>query len=115
MKIVVPLLEKKGRGSMISMHFGRAPYFAVYSTDKDSLEIVDNRSRHSGGRGTLAREILQHRPDVVFVLDLGPKAIELFGMAGVGIRTGDFKTLAQVIENIYNLKELEEGCKEHKH
>jgi predicted Fe-Mo cluster-binding NifX family protein len=115
MKIVIPILENRGRESRLSPHFGRAPYFAVYSTKTGKLEIFENRGGHFGGRGTPAQNMLKHGPDVVFALGMGPNAIELFAREGVRVETGDFKTVGDVIDNKEHLEKLEEGCKEHKH
>jgi len=36
MKICMPVSEAKGMDSVIYGHFGSAPFFAVYDTDKNS-------------------------------------------------------------------------------
>ena len=49
-------------------------------------------------------------PDIVFTLGIGQRAIKLFNEKGVKLRTGDYKIVNDVIENIDNLKKLDSGC-----
>ena len=53
---------------------------------------------------------MKFKPDAVFSLGIGQRAIKLFNEKAIKIKTGNFKILKQVIENIDNLKELNKGC-----
>ncbi|MGC9060561.1 MAG: NifB/NifX family molybdenum-iron cluster-binding protein [Thermoplasmata archaeon] len=115
MKIVIPVEENRGKESIVCEHFGRAPYFAVYDREKEKLEIVENRSEHFGGTGTPAENILRLKPDIVFVANLGTKAIELMRRHNVKIKTGNFRSVDEVIRNIDKLEDLESACKDGMH
>lgn len=115
MRIVVPVSEDKGEESTVAYHFGRAPYFAIYDSEKDSLEIKQTRKEVSGGKSRLAMKILKYNPDVVFAAGMGRRAVDFFRSNNIRIETGDYNTLQEIIENKDKLRELEEACKEARH
>jgi len=53
---------------------------------------------------------MKFNPDIVFTLGVGQRAINLFNEKGIKIKTGEYKTVKEVIENIENLKELNSNC-----
>ena len=115
MKILIPVLENRGKESRVSPHFGRAPYFALYDSETGKLEIIENKSEHFGGMRRPAENMLKYKPDVVFALGMGPRAVDLLRSNNVKIETGDYETVEKIIENKDKLRELEEACKESRH
>ena len=114
MRILVPVLENKGKESRVSPHFGRAPYFALYNSETDNLEIIETMKEGSSGKSRLAEDMLKYKPDVVFAVGMGPRAVDLFRSNDVEIETGEYDTVEDIIKNKDKLKELEEACKEGK-
>ena len=110
MKILIPINEKNGLDSTLSEHFGHCPYFAIYETEGGSLEIVENKLDHSNLQLTPVDQIMKFKPEVVFTLGIGQRAIDLFNKEKVSLKTGDFRTVGEAIKNIENLKELNKGC-----
>jgi len=115
MRILIPVLENRGKQSRVSSHFGRAPYFALYDSKTDRLEIIETMKEGFGGKSRLAEDMLKYKPDVVFALGMGPRAINLFRSNDVMIETGEYDTVEDIIKNKNKLKELEEACKEARH
>ncbi|MDI6826726.1 MAG: NifB/NifX family molybdenum-iron cluster-binding protein [Candidatus Aenigmarchaeota archaeon] len=115
MRILIPVLENRGKESRVSPHFGRTPYFALYDSETDQLEIIENKSEHFGGFGRPAENMLKYKPDVVFALGMGPRAVNLLRSNNIRIETGDYETVKEIIENKDRLRELEEACKESGH
>ena len=115
MRILIPVLENKGKESRVSPHFGRAPYFALYDSDIDKLEIIENKSEHFGGMGRPAENMLKYKPDVVFALGMGPRAVDLLRSNNIRIETGEYDTVGNIIENKDKLRELEKACEESRH
>ena len=115
MRILIPVAENKNEDSRISWHFGRAPYFALYDSETDKLEIIETKKEGFGGKSRLAEDMLNYEPDVVFAIGMGPRAVDLLKSRGVRIETGNYNTVKEIIENKDKLKELEEACREHKH
>ncbi|MEM3406075.1 MAG: NifB/NifX family molybdenum-iron cluster-binding protein [Nitrososphaerota archaeon] len=111
MRIIIPILENKGIDSKVSSHFGRAPFFALYNSEKNELEIIENKSEHFGGIGRPTDILLKYKPDVIFAIGIGPRAVELLKSNNIRIETGDFQTVREIIENKDRLKKLEEVCK----
>jgi len=110
MKILIAINENNGINSKLSEHFGHCPYFAIYETEIENLEIVENKINHSNQKLTPVDQMMKFKPDVVFTLGIGQRAIKLFGEKGVGLKTGDYKIVREVVENIDNLEELNLDC-----
>jgi len=115
MKILIPIVEKSGKDSKISSHFGRAPFFALYESENNSLKIIENKSHHFGGKERPVEIVLRCKPDIVFVMGIGPRAVDMLRSHGIKIKTGNYDTVKKIIENKDELKELEDVCEEHRH
>jgi predicted Fe-Mo cluster-binding NifX family protein len=111
MKILIALNENKGENSKLSFHFGMAPFFAIYDSESKKLEIIKNEIDHSINISP-ADQIMKFNPEAIFSLGIGKKAINLFKEKGVKLKTGNFKILKEIIENIENLKDIEKSCEE---
>ena len=110
MKLLIAIDENRGVNSKLSEHFGHCPYFAIYGTTTKDLEIVENKLDHSNQDLTPVDQIMKFKPDIVFSLGMGQRAINLFNEGGIKLKTGNYKTVKRVIENVSNLKELDSGC-----
>ena len=110
MKILIAINEKNGINSKLSEHFGHCPYFAIYKTETKDLEFVENIINHSDQNSTPVDQMMKFNPDIVFTLGAGQRAINLFNKKKVELKTGNYKNVKEVIENIDNLKFLDGGC-----
>ncbi|MBW2965977.1 dinitrogenase iron-molybdenum cofactor biosynthesis protein [Candidatus Woesearchaeota archaeon] len=110
MKILIAIDENNGPDSKLSEHFGHCPFFAIYETNTKKLRIVINELDHSSSGVTPVDQIMKFEPNIVFSKGMGKRAIGLFNEKGVKIKTGPYKTVIEVINNINNLKELNEEC-----
>ncbi len=108
MIIAMPVLENRGRKSRISMHFGHNPLFAVCDTGSGEVRIVDIGEHGQGC--TPVEGLKKYRPDMVYVIDIGGKAMMLLKQMGIRIKTGKFLTVGEVLNNLDNLDELDESC-----
>ena len=97
MRILIPLLENRGKQSRVSSHFGRASYFALYDSETDRLEIIETMKEGFGGKSRLAEDILKYKPDVVFEVGMGPRAVDLLRSNNIKIETGDYETVEEII------------------
>jgi len=109
LKLLIAIGKNKRENSKPSEHFGHCPYFATYETNTKNLEIIENKLNHSNQDLTPVDQIMKFNPDIVFTLGIGQRAIKLFNGKGVRLKTGDYKTVKDVIENISNLKKLNSG------
>jgi len=110
MRILIAINENNGINSKLSEHFGHCPYFAIYETETNSLEIVENKIDHSNQNLTPVDQVMKFNPDTVFTLGAGQRAINLFKERQVKLKTGDYKIVQEVIEDIDKLKDLGGGC-----
>ena len=111
MKILIAINENKNLDSKLSEHFGHCPYFAIYDTKIKELKIIKNEISHSNQELTPVDQVMKFEPDSIFSLGIGQKAIKLFNEKQIKVKTGNYKILKQVIENIDKLEELNKGCK----
>ena len=46
MKICIPTESDQGKEAKVYGHFGSAPYFTIYDTEKGSVEVINNANQH---------------------------------------------------------------------
>lgn len=109
MKILIALNNNQARESELSEHFGHCAFFALYDTETKNLEIIKNSIDHSSEL-TPVEQVMNLGMNAVFTLGIGKRAINLFSEKGIKLFTGNYTKLGQVIDNITNLKKLDEGC-----
>jgi len=98
MKIAMPV-DGKSMDSVVSISFGRAPYFLFYDTKTKEASFMDNPAATSpGGAGIKAAQmVLDNKADALLVPRCGENAAALIKAAGIGI----YKTSgSSVVENI---------------
>jgi predicted Fe-Mo cluster-binding NifX family protein len=110
-RIFIPLMDNKGEESEISLHFGHAPYFGLYNTKTKELTIQKNELNHSDPSKSPVDQVFEQvNPTIVYARDMGSRAISLFMEKNIILKTGSFKTVKEVIENINSLNDLTKGC-----
>lgn len=109
-KILIAIKENKEMESELSEHFGHCPYFAIYNLENKKLEIINNKLDHSDENLSPVAQIMKFKPSIVFSLGMGNRAIKLFKEQNIQTKTGNYKTLKEVIENINELEDLSNGC-----
>jgi predicted Fe-Mo cluster-binding NifX family protein len=110
-RIFFPLLEDKGMDSEISQHFGHAPFFGLYDTGTKELKITENTLDHTDPDKSPVDQIVEAvNPTTVFALGIGGRAIGLFNEKGIALKTGDYKTVKEAIENLDKLEEQTQSC-----
>ncbi len=110
MKLLIAINKDEGMDSTLSTHFGHCQYFAIYETETKELKFVKNNLDHSNQTTTPVDQIMIHEPKIVFSLGMGPKAIDRFKEKNVELKTGNYKTVKEVIDNSSNLKDLDKNC-----
>ncbi len=108
MIIAMPVLEDNGKRSRIGIHFGRSPLFAVCDTDKNDVKIV-SIGMHGEGC-TPVEGLMRYKPDMVYVRDIGNKAMIMLTQRNIEIKTGRFATVGEVLENLESLRKIRKGC-----
>lgn len=118
--IVVPVEDNKGENSILSDHFGRAPFLAIVSIEEKqqyAIQIKPNSSQHFGGFGLPSENILQYKPDAVITYGMGPRAIQVLNSNNVKVLKATSPVLKENIESYINgsIKNLDEPCSHSRH
>jgi predicted Fe-Mo cluster-binding NifX family protein len=112
MRLLIAIDKNEGIESPLSSHFGHCQFFAIYETETKELNFVKNELIHTDETLSPVDQIMIHEPEIVFSLGIGRKAIDLFNEKKVELKTGEYKTVKEVIDNIANLKNLDKNCQQ---
>ena len=107
MRIAIPIFENKGKESEIAEHFGHVQYLAVYDSEKKDLEMIDVKNVQ--GCAPVA-SLEGHDVDAIYCFGMGMRAIEMCKNLNISLKTGSFRIIKGVIENLDKLEDLEESC-----
>lgn len=118
MRLCIPVETKEGLQSRTYGHFGSAPCFLIYDTDKKAAKTVANDSaHHSHGMchplGVLGTSSI----DAVVCRGMGARAVQKLNEAGIKAFRATGETAADIIKQ-YEVHELEEitmqnACAQH--
>ncbi len=120
-RIVIPVIDESGLDAILSEHFGRAPFFAVFDIDEKGTIVdcktIPNTSEHFGGTGRPPDRILALKPRVLITYGMGPRALSIFQNAGVAVMRTNSAVVRDAIKAYVNdeLEELTEGCHQARH
>lgn len=110
-RIFFPLLADNGEESEISLHFGHAPFFGLYDTEKKELNVIKNELDHTDPAKSPIDQIQEKvNPTTIFAQDIGGRAVNIIKEKGLHLKTGKYKKVKDVLENLDDLEDLTEGC-----
>jgi len=110
-RIFFPLLENNGEDSEISQHFGHAPFFGIYDVEKKELKIIENDLDHTDPNKSPIDQIeAAVNPTTIFAKGIGGRAINIIAQKGLSLKTGNYNTVREVIENLDKLEDQNESC-----
>jgi len=110
-KIFFPLLNDDGSNSKISEHFGHAPFFGLYNVDTKELKIIKNNLDHSDLSKSPIDQIEDAvHPTTIFAKSIGDRAIKLISQKGLGLKTGNYDHVQDVLNNLDKLTNQIKSC-----
>ena len=110
-RIFIPLMDDNGEDSEISLHFGHAPYFGLYDASVKKLTIKENKLDHSDSNKSPVDQVIEAvDPTIIFVQDMGRRAVDLFTAKNILLKTGPYKTVGEMINNVDKLEDLTKNC-----
>lgn len=110
-KIFFPLLDNNGLDSKISEHFGHAPFFGLYDMEKKELNIIPNDLDHTNPNKSPIDQIEEAvNPTTIFAKGIGGRAIGIIQQKGLGLKTGDYNTVKDALDNFDKLTTKVESC-----
>ncbi|MBU4484026.1 NifB/NifX family molybdenum-iron cluster-binding protein [bacterium] len=104
MKIVITA-TKDSLDSEVESRFGRAPFFAIYETDNDKAEFVNNEQNLNATSGAgiqAAQNVIAAGAKVIITGNCGPKAFKTLNAAGIKVITGATRTVKEAAEKFKN-------------
>jgi len=118
MKICIPTETDRGMDARVYGHFGSAPYFTVYDTDSDSIEVIDNsKNHHIHGRCHPLSKLSDMGLSAVICFGMGVRALQALKANGIKVYRQNGRTVHELVENFMNnnVQELteEESCNQH--
>jgi predicted Fe-Mo cluster-binding NifX family protein len=88
MKIAIPTVNDAGLESVVSEHFGRSAFFAIFDTETKEIHSVGNQGQHFGGSHRPAEVVANAATDVILCTNLGQKAFRYFQEREITVYTG---------------------------
>jgi predicted Fe-Mo cluster-binding NifX family protein len=118
MRICIPTTTKNGKMADLYGHFGSAPYFTIYDTENDTVEIIDNSNQHHAhGMCHPASAIARRRIDAVACTGMGARAIQKLKEDGIKVYRATSGTVSDIIKKFINggVEEItvESACSQH--
>lgn len=99
MKIFIPTEKYKGLQSQVFDHFGRSPYFIIYDTEKDAVDVIVTLNKFlPHDKCSPLRLINEHSCDVVLCRGIGLKALTELSEIGIKVYKSKGTTLKDVLD-----------------
>ncbi|MFA5148002.1 MAG: NifB/NifX family molybdenum-iron cluster-binding protein [Candidatus Omnitrophota bacterium] len=118
MRVCIPTESKEGLSAKVHGHFGSAPFFAIYDTEKDEVKTVDNTNAHHlhgtcHPLGVLGLSSI----DAVVCQGMGMRAVQKLNEANIKAYKASAETVADIIKK-FKGNELDEitaqnACAQH--
>ncbi len=120
MLVCIPTNGNNGREDTLCGHFGSAPFFTMYDTDKDEFNAVNNGvGAHEHGACNPVAALMGHKVDCVVCRGMGRRAIEVLNHSGIRVFLAATDNMSEVLESIKagTLKEADpaSACQGHGH
>lgn len=97
MRICIPTETNKGKEAQVFAHFGSAPFFTIYDTDKDGVEIITNANQHHAhGMCQPMAALAGKGVNAVVTGGAGSGAIQKLNQAGIKVYRAPSGTVADV-------------------
>jgi predicted Fe-Mo cluster-binding NifX family protein len=110
-RILFPLMDNNGLDSKISLHFGHAPFLGIYNARDENLKIIENHLDHADPNKSPMVQIMEkHNPNTIFAREIGRRAISEISNMKIKLKTGNFDTLREAINNLDKLEDLTQSC-----
>lgn len=108
MRICIPTETDDGLRAKINAHFGSAPYFTIYDTNKEVFEVINNSNQHHmHGMCQPMSALDKKKIDVVVCGGMGLRAVTKLNDSGIKAYKAIDGTTADVIRR-YKEGSLEE-------
>ena len=121
MILAIPTEKMNGLNSKVFGHFGIAPFYAIYNSDNENLEFMENRhEEHVHGSCQPTGELSAVGVNAIVCSGMGVRAVNRFNELKIKVFFADNEPLVEGIIRKWknnDLKELsiENACHGHQH
>ena len=118
MKICIPTETNKGKDATVFGHFGSAPFFTIYDTSSNSVEVISNANQHHAHGMCQPMAALEGKGvEAVVTGGAGAGAIQKLNQGGIKVYRAIPGTVADIV-NQFTKGGLEEitsqnACAQH--
>ena len=99
MKVFIPTEKYEGLQSQVFDHFGRSPYFIIYDTGKDAVDVIVSMNKFLPyDKCSPLRLINEHACDVVLCKNIGLKALIELSELGIKVYKSKGSSLKDVLD-----------------
>jgi len=118
MRICIPTETNKGKKAEVYGHFGSAPFFTIYDTEKGDVEIINNSNQHhSHGMCQPMSSLSDKKIDAVVCGGMGARAVQKLNEGGIKTYRAVPGTVEEIVKR-YGQDDLEEitaenACSQH--
>ena len=108
MRICIPTETGEGKMAKVYDHFGSAPHFTIYDTEKGEFESICNSNQHHAHGMCHPLSALDDKDiDVVVCSAIGARAVQALNESGIKAYRAIAGTVAETVGK-YEANELEE-------
>ncbi len=95
----IPTKGNAGLEDTVFEHFGSAPYFTLYDSEKGEIKIVENRNaHHSHGTCHPMNQLVRYHIDCVICSGMGRRAIEALSTEGIKVYDAGSKKVSEILD-----------------
>ncbi|MBP7161979.1 MAG: NifB/NifX family molybdenum-iron cluster-binding protein [Candidatus Omnitrophica bacterium] len=118
MKICIPTETNQGKKAQVYGHFGSAPFFTIYDTANDMLEVIDNANEHhSHGMCQPMAALSGKGVNAVVTGGAGSRAVQKLNEGGIKVYRAVAGTVADIVAQVASGKleeiSVENACSQH--
>lgn len=118
MRICIPVQTNEGLRALVNRHFGSAPYFLIYDSDKEAFEVISNSDEHhSHGMCHPLKVMDDQNLDAVVCVGMGARAVQMLKQGGLKAYRTKAETAEDTIrkyrEGILEEITIENACVDH--
>ena len=115
----MPTETDEGKKATVYEHFGSAPYFTIYDTEKETFEIVNNSDQHHiHGACSPLGALMEKNIDTVVCGGMGLRALQALNDSGIRVFRAIAGTVGETIKKCSDneLQEIkqDDACGHHK-
>jgi len=119
MKICIPITTNEGLKAKVNAHFGSAPYFLLYNTDKKAFEVINNSDRkHMPGTCYPLKVLENKNINIVVCTGMGARAVQKLNEGGIKAYRAKFETAEEIVkghkEGVLEEITIKNACTDHK-